>query len=192
MLMLFADWMSIDRTSKTPYAGIAILHTRIWLLVVSLVWIMCVIIVVSTMRSNYVVTNGNIADTNIADTNIADTTSPTGIRGSKNQTLTYNVDDKTYTQTLATTFSVGPCDVYYQRKDPNSFNVNTNPINVVGVVTTVVSVILVSIFAWHRYLNRNKELANTVGMFLGASDVVGIFRGGDGVKINSPGLVRTR
>lgn len=102
------------------------------------------------------------------------------------QILTYTVDNQTYTKnippstttqnnqtTIKPTYPEGSCTLYYASKDPNDYNVNSDPTTVMTIISVVILIIVIIIFIWLLFLRSNREVAGVVG---GIDVVSSVFR----------------
>lgn len=107
------------------------------------------------------------------------------------ETLTYTVAGKTYTQqippiiTQATqnapartsyAYPAGNNVVYYSRKNPNIFNIGTNPTTMTGIGLTVAVILLVGSILWFLFMRANRNVAGVVGGIDVAHGLIGAFR----------------
>ena len=107
------------------------------------------------------------------------------------QTLTYTVEGKTYTQlippsiTQATqnappissyTYPAGKNVVYYSRKNPDIFNVGTNPTTIMGIGLAISVLLLVGSIIWFLFMRENRNVAGVVGGIDVAHGLIGAFR----------------
>jgi len=107
------------------------------------------------------------------------------------ETLTYVVAGKTYTQqippiiTQATqnapailtyAYPAGNNVVYYSRKNPNVFNVGSNPTTMTGIGLAVSVVLLVGSILWFLFMRANRNVAGVVGGIDVAHGLIGAIR----------------
>lgn len=106
-------------------------------------------------------------------------------------TLTYTVAGKTYTQQIppiitqanqnaparsSYAYPAGPNLVYYSRKNPNIFNVGTNPTTMTGIGLAVAIFLLVGSILWFLFMRANRNVAGVVGGIDVAHGLIGAFR----------------
>lgn len=107
------------------------------------------------------------------------------------ETLTYTVSGKTYTQQIppiitqanqnapaitSHAYPAGPNLVYYSRKNPNIFNVGTNPTTMTGIGLAVSVVLLVGSIIWFLFMRSNRNVAGVVGGIDVAHGLIGAIR----------------
>ena len=107
------------------------------------------------------------------------------------ETLTYVVAGKTYTQiippsiTQATqnapvissyAYPAGNNVVYYSRKNPNVFNVGTNPTTMTGIGLIISVILLVGSIVWFLFMRANRNVAGVVGGIDVAHGLIGAIR----------------
>jgi len=106
-----------------------------------------------------------------------------------NETLTYQVSDKTYTYpisptttttnnqtTTKPTYATGPCTLYYKNADPTSYSVNYNPTTISAIISGVLCLLAILTFCWFLFLKAHPEVAGVVGGLDAAQTVIGSLR----------------
>lgn len=96
----------------------------------------------------------------------------------KSQTLTYIVNKVTYTHYIAYTenrnkegvvinkvpaLNNGPCTVYYPRKNPNSYQINHNPVWITTICSGVLCLFACLSIAYYFVIRSNRGVAGVMG-----------------------------
>jgi hypothetical protein len=92
------------------------------------------------------------------------------------QTVTYTVNNDNYTQIIPANMKTvnnitklsyahpeGQCTLYYSKKDPKIYSVNSNPVKNNIIIVGVVLVIGVLVVLWFLFLRSNRQFAGIMG-----------------------------
>jgi hypothetical protein len=102
------------------------------------------------------------------------------------QTLTYVVNNKLYTHTIAPIYNdkthtsspahrIGTHTIYYTSANPLSYSIGTNPTIVTSICSCVLCIFAGFALAWFLFLRSNKEVASVVGGISAANTIISNF-----------------
>ena len=102
------------------------------------------------------------------------------------QTVTYTVNNKSYTKniqpsestvnnvkTLKPAHTEGNCTLYYSTNNPDDYSINFNPTVGSGIFSGVMFIVLIVVFIWFSFLRTHREVAGVYGGISVANNVFG-------------------
>jgi hypothetical protein len=81
----------------------------------------------------------------------------------KNAPPVTTTNSKTNITSTNPAHQTGSCSIYYPKSNPDSFNVNVNPLTISGLFAGGLFILVILTYLWFNFMNNNKDIAAVAG-----------------------------